>query len=117
MLWFYIFLALQILEAPTLPALPKKTTPQLTEFKVKCSRKLDLKWKRKGEKGMKGVIWSMVKTKKVTLIKLCCLQEFHLETMSRANQNVETSTVASVESSQVSLVASHSLSLYFSAIM
>lgn len=29
------------------------------------------------------------------------LQEFHLETMARANQNVETSSVLSMESTQV----------------
>ncbi|XP_059659824.1 protein TPX2 [Cornus florida] len=46
----------KILEAPTLPALPR-STPQLPEF-----------------------------------------QEFHLETMERAIQNAETSTVASIES-------------------
>uniref|UniRef100_A0A5B7AV34 Protein TPX2 n=1 Tax=Davidia involucrata TaxID=16924 RepID=A0A5B7AV34_DAVIN len=48
----------KIMEAPTLPALPR-STPHLPEF-----------------------------------------QEFHLETMSRANQNAETSTVASTESAQ-----------------
>ncbi|XP_057954417.1 protein TPX2 isoform X2 [Malania oleifera] len=48
----------KILEAPTLPSLPR-TTPQLPEF-----------------------------------------QEFHLETTARANQNAETSTVASTEASR-----------------
>ncbi|KAH7533384.1 hypothetical protein FEM48_Zijuj04G0125100 [Ziziphus jujuba var. spinosa] len=85
----------KILEAPSLPAIPR-SQPQPPEFQARIvvidAGKTGKEKKKKKKKDATFVL--------IKFLFPICLQEFHLETMARANNNADSASVTSTEFSR-----------------